>query len=95
MTFKATYDNVVVKLLEKENTSLGGIVLAGNPDKTHNRGVVTYVGEGRKNKAGAIIPLTVNVGDIVLFPLTAGIKVVVNGENCIVVKEDIIFATEA
>ncbi len=94
MTFKATYDNVVVKPISEESTSLGGIVLAGLPDKTHNKGVVTHTGEGKKNKAGQVIPLTVKVGDTVLFGLAAGIKVVINGENCIVVKEEDIFAVE-
>jgi len=94
MTFNATYDNVVIKVINEENTSIGGIVLAGSPDKTHNKGVVAYVGEGKKGKEGNIIPLTVSVGDTVLFPLNAGIKISVNGENYLVVKEDNIFAKE-
>lgn len=94
MTFKATYDNVVVKPIEEEKTSSGGIVLAGESEKTHNKGLVTFVGEGRKNKEGTVIPLAINVGDVVLFGLQSGIKVVINGENCIVVKEGDIFAVE-
>jgi len=94
MTFKATYDNVVVKLVKQENTTAGGIVLAGDQDKTHNKGVVAYVGEGRKTKEGNIIPLEVKVGDTVLFGLDAGIRVTMYGENYLVVKEDSIFAVE-
>ena len=94
MTFKATYDNVIVKVIGEEAVSTGGIVLAGSADKTHNRGEVKFVGEGRKAKDGNIIPLSIKVGDIVLFGLQSGIKINVDDQDFVVLKEDDVFAIE-
>ena len=94
MTFKATYDNVVVRPIDEEKTSSGGIVLTARSEKTHNKGLVIFVGEGRRNKEGTVIPVSINVGDTVLFGLQSGIKVVIGGEECLVVKEEDIFAVE-
>lgn len=94
MTFNATYDNVVIKLIKEEKASLGGIVLSGSVDKTHNKGLVKFIGQGRKNKEGNIVPLSVKVGDTVLFGLNIGIKISIDNEEYLVVKEGEIFGVE-
>lgn len=94
MTFKATYDNVVVKVINEEAVTSSGLVLAGNSDKTYNKGTVRFVGEGRRGKEGNIIPMSVSVGDTVLFFLDTGNKIKVDGEDLVLLKEEQIFATE-
>lgn len=93
MTFKATYDNVVVEPLDEEAVSSGGIVLTGSIEKTFNRGKVLFVGDGRKNKNGDIVPLIIKVGDVVAYPLEAGTKITIDGEHRVILKEEQIFAT--
>lgn len=94
MAFKATYDNVVVKVINEEEVSSSGLVIAGNSDKTFNKAEVKFVGEGRRNKVGNIVPVAVNVGDTVYFFIGVGTKIKVNDETLILLKEDDIFATE-
>jgi chaperonin GroES len=94
MSFKATYDNVVVRPIEPEKTTSGGIVLAYD-DKTYNKGKVLFVGPGRQNSEGMTIPMSIAVDDIVLFALNTGIRVNVNDELLTVLKEDEVFATES
>lgn len=91
---KTTYDNVVIKPLAPDNTTNGGIVIMYDLDITHNRGVVVDIGPGKLGKNGTVIPLTVKVGDIVLFPLKGGINVSVKGEPRVVIKEEEIFAID-
>lgn len=93
MTFKATYDNIVVRSIEPEKTTSGGIIMAYD-DKTYNKGLVLYVGPGRQSEDGATVPMSIAVNDIVLYALNVGIRVNVDGELLTVLKEDDVFATE-
>jgi co-chaperonin GroES (HSP10) len=94
MSFKATYDNVVVRPIEPDKTNSGGMVLAYN-DKTYNKGKVLLVGPGRQNSEGMTIPMSIAVNDIVLYALNIGIRVNINDELLTVLKEDEVFATES
>lgn len=94
MAFKATYDNVMVRMIDTEAVTSGGIVITSNSTKTFNKGEVVYVGEGKKTKDGKILPLAVKVGDVVLFGLTSGTSIRVNEEALVVLKEDDIFAVD-
>jgi chaperonin GroES len=94
MTFKATYDNVIVKIIDEEKTTAGGIVLTGSNAKTCNRAKVMYAGEGLRTKTGVLIPTEVKVGDTVVFMLGIGMKITVDGEDMLLLKEDDIFGVE-
>lgn len=87
------HDRVVIKRIEEERTSAGGIVI---PDTANNekptRGEVFAVGTGAITKDGQIRPLTVKVGDKVLFGKYAGTEVKIDGQEYAVMKEEDILA---
>jgi chaperonin GroES len=85
------HDRVLIKKIEPKNTTSSGIVLAGTPDKTFEA-MVLKVGSGKPVEGGTPIPLTVQVGDKVLYNSSAAISVTVDGESLLVIKEDEIFA---
>lgn len=87
------HDRVVIKRIEEERTSAGGIVI---PDTAHNekptRGEVFAVGTGVVTKDGQIRPLTVKIGDKVLFGKYAGTEVKIDGQEYAVMREEDILA---
>jgi chaperonin GroES len=85
------HDRVLIKKIEPKNTTSSGIVLAGTPDKTFEA-TVLKVGSGKPVEGSTPIPLTVQVGDKVLYNPSAAISVTVDGESLLVIKEDEIFA---
>jgi len=85
------HDRVLIKKLEPDTTSSGGIVLAGVADRKFEATVIA-VGTGKPVKDGAPIPLTVKAGDRVMFNPAATIAVTVKGESLLVIKEEEIFA---
>jgi chaperonin GroES len=89
---KTTHDNVIIEPIEPNNVANGGIVIMYDLDVTHHQGVVVDVGPGRIGKNGNVIPLTVKVGDVVLFPLKGGINIKIDGKPRVVIKEEEIFA---
>ena len=94
MAFKPVYDRVLVRVLEVDKVSAGGIVLADQSAEPSNRGLVLAVGEGKRNKDGVVIPLNVKENDVVMFNAVAGQPVKINGEELIVLREDDIFAVD-
>ena len=86
------HDRVMIKKIDAEETSTGGILLThGNIEQTFE-GEVIAVGKGRPVEGGAVIPLTVKVGDRVMYNPKAGISVKVKDEQYLVMKEEEIFA---
>jgi chaperonin GroES len=92
MEYKPLHDRVVVKPLEAEARSAGGIFIPDNAKEKPNTGEVLAVGQGRITESGQVISLTVKVGDRVLFGQTGGQKVKVNGEEVTILKEEEILA---
>jgi len=88
---KVLHDRVLLKKIETENTSLGGIVLPGELEPQFEATVV-LVGTGRQVKDGAPIPPTVKEGDKVMYNPAACVEVKVNGESMLVIKESEIYA---
>lgn len=91
MNLRPLHDRVIVKREEKETTTAGGIVLASSAAEKPAEGVVVAVGPG-KTKHGELLPLTVKVGDKVLFGKFSGSEVKVNGEDYVIMREEEIFA---
>jgi chaperonin GroES len=85
------HDRVLIKKLEPETKSAGGIMLTTSVTPVYEAEVVA-VGTGKPVKDGAPIPLTVKVGDRVMYNPSATITVTVKGETLLVIKEEEIFA---
>ena len=93
MNIRPLYDRVVVRRKEEEETSAGGIVLPGSAKEKPNQGEVVAVGAGKVLDNGEQRPLTVQVGDQIVFGQYAGSNTIeVNGEELILMSEGEIYA---
>jgi chaperonin GroES len=92
MNLRPLHDRVIIKRVEEETKSAGGIVLPGTAAEKPSRGTVLAVGRGKILENGDIRPLDVKVGDQVLFGKYSGSEVKLEGEEMIVMREDEIMA---
>ncbi len=92
MNIKPLADRVVIQLVEAEETTKSGIILTSAAKEKPQVALVVAVGPGAKNDDGAIIPMTVKVGDKVLTAKYSGTEVKVDGEEYTIVREDDILA---
>jgi chaperonin GroES len=92
MALRPLEDRVVLKVLDAEEVSSGGIVLPDTAKEKPQRGKVTAIGAGKTNKDGKRIPLDVKKGDLVLFGKYAGSDVKVSGEDYKILRESEILA---
>lgn len=88
MNIRPLHDRVIVKRVEEETTSPGGIVLPGSATEKPQRGEVVAVGNGRILDNGDVRALDVKAGDSVLFGKYSGSEVKVDGEEYLVMKEE-------
>ena len=92
MKLRPLHDRVIVKRLENETKTASGIVIPDNAAEKPDQGEVLAVGPGRTSEEGKLVPLTVKVGDRVLFGRYGGQPVKVDGEELLVMKEEDLFA---
>jgi chaperonin GroES len=92
MNLKPLHDRVVIKRMEEEKVSAGGIVIPDSATEKPIRGEVVAVGEGKPLDNGSVRALKVKAGDKVLFGKYAGTEVKVEGTDYLVVREDDILA---
>jgi chaperonin GroES len=92
MNIKPLYDRVVIKRMEEEKMSAGGIVIPDSATEKPIKGEVIAVGSGKALDNGSIRSPQVKVGDKVLFGKYSGTEVKVDGNEILVVKEDDILA---
>ena len=92
MKMRPLHDRVIVKRMEEERTSPGGIVIPDAAAEKPIKGEVVAVGNGKILENGDVRVLDVNVGDQILFGKYAGTEVKVEGEELLVMKEDDIMA---
>ena len=92
MSIRPLHDRVIIKRLDSETTSAGGIVLPDSAAEKPSRGKVMAVGHGKRLDNGEIQALDVKVGDEVLFGKYSGSEVKVDGDDLIVMREDEIMA---
>ena len=92
MKIRPLYDRVVVKRMEEERTSPGGIVIPDNATEKPMKGEVLAVGDGRVMDDGTVRPVTVKVGETVLFGKYSGTEVRLDGDDLVVMREDDIMA---
>ena len=88
MKIRPLHDRVVVKRVEEETKTAGGIVLPGSAAEKPSEGVVLAVGAGKPLDNGQVRELEVKVGDKVLFGKYSGSEVKVDGEQYIVMREE-------
>lgn len=92
MKIRPLHDRVVVKRMEEERTSPGGIVIPDSATEKPIRGEVVAVGNGKITDSGEIRALDLKTGDKVLFGKYSGTEVKVEGEDLLVMREDDIMA---
>jgi chaperonin GroES len=92
MNIRPLHDRVVIKRMEEEHTSPGGIVIPDTATEKPIRGQVMAVGNGKIMENGELRPLDVKVGDKVLFGKYSGTEVKVEGDELVVMREDDIMA---
>ena len=91
MNIRPLQDRVVVRRLEEETKSAGGIVIPGSAAEKPSQGEVLAVGTGKKLGNGSVQSVDLNVGDKVLFGQYAGSTVKVDGEELLVMSESEVF----
>jgi chaperonin GroES len=92
MKIKPLHDRVVVRRLEQEEKTAGGIIIPDTAKEKPQQGEVLAVGSGARDDSGKVVPLDVKVGDIVLFAKWGGTEVKIEGEDLLVMKESDIIA---
>ncbi len=88
MKIRPLHDRVIVKRIEEERKSAGGIVIPDTAAEKPDQGEIIAVGKGKKDENGKLIPLDVKVGDKVLFGKYSGQTVKVKGEELLVMREE-------
>ena len=87
MRFRPLHDRVVVKRVEQEEKTNGGIIIPDTAKEKPQEGEVIAVGPGARNEKGEIVPLDVKAGDRVLFGKWSGTEVKIEGEELLIMKE--------
>lgn len=87
MNFRPLHDRVVVKRLEGEEKTKGGIIIPDTAKEKPQEGEIVAVGPGARDETGKLNPLDVKAGDKVLFGKWSGTEVKVDGEDLIIMKE--------
>lgn len=92
MSLRPLYDRVVVRPLEAETTTSGGIIIPDKSAEKPTRGTVLSVGDGAITQTNELRPLAVKPGDTVLYSEYAGSKMKVDGEQLLIIKESDVLA---
>ncbi|ALK10486.1 co-chaperone GroES [Blastochloris viridis] len=86
-TFRPLHDRVVVKRIDAEQKTAGGIIIPDTAQEKPQQGEVVAVGPGARDEAGKLIPLDVKAGDKVLFGKWSGTEVKIDGQDLLIMKE--------
>ncbi len=87
MAFKPLHDRVVVKRIQSEDKTKGGLIIPDSAKEKPAEGEVVAVGEGARKDSGELIPMSVKKGDRILFGKWSGTEVTLNGEELLIMKE--------
>ena len=87
MAFRPLHDRVLVRRIEAEAKTAGGIIIPDTAKEKPQEGEVVAVGTGARNDSGQVTPLEVKAGDRILFGKWSGTEVKVDGEDLIIMKE--------
>jgi chaperonin GroES len=87
MHFRPLHDRVVVRRIEAEEKTAGGIIIPDTAKEKPQEGEVVAVGPGARDDAGKLVELTVRTGDRILFGKWSGTEVKIDGEELLIMKE--------
>ncbi|GLI21139.1 MULTISPECIES: co-chaperone GroES [Xanthobacter] len=87
MSFRPLHDRVVVKRIEAEQKTAGGIIIPDTAKEKPQEGEVIAVGAGARDESGKLVPLDVQAGDRVLFGKWSGTEVKIDGQDLLIMKE--------
>ena len=87
LKFRPLHDRVVVRRVNSEEKTAGGIILPDTAQEKPSEGEIVAVGSGARDEAGKLVELDVKAGDLVLFGKWSGTEVKINGEDLLIMKE--------
>jgi len=87
MKFRPLHDRIVVKRIDAEEKTKGGIIIPDTVKEKPSQGEVLAVGPGGRDEAGKLIPIDLSVGDRVLFGKWSGTEVKIDGQDLLIMKE--------
>ena len=87
MAFRPLHDRVLVRRIEAEEKTAGGIIIPDSAQEKPSEGEIVAVGTGARNEQGQVHPLEVKAGDRVLFGKWSGTEVKLDGEDLLIMKE--------
>lgn len=87
MKFRPLHDRIVVKRIDAEEKTAGGIIIPDSAQEKPSQGEVIAVGPGGRDESGKLIPLDVKVGEVVLFGKWSGTEVKIDGQDLLIMKE--------
>ena len=87
MAFRPLHDQVVVRRLEGEEKTKGGIIIPDTAKEKPQEGEIVAVGPGGRDENGKLIPIDVKAGDRILFGKWSGTEVKIDGQNLLIMKE--------
>jgi chaperonin GroES len=87
MHFTPLHDRVLVRRIDAEEKTRGGLIVPDTAKEKPSEGEVVSIGEGARTDAGTLIPMTVRVGDRILFGKWSGSEVRLEGEDLLIMKE--------
>jgi chaperonin GroES len=87
MTFRPLHDRVVVRRLDAEDKTKGGIIIPDTAKEKPQEGEIVAVGPGARDESGKLVPLDVKAGDRILFGKWSGTEIKIDGEDLLIMKE--------
>ena len=88
MKFRPLHDRVVVRRIESEDRTSGGIIIPDTAKEKPQEGEIIAAGPGARDEAGKLVPLDVKAGDRILFGKYAGTEIKIDGEEHLILRED-------
>ena len=93
MGFRPLHDRVLVKRVDSEAKTSGGIIIPDTAKEKPSQGEIVAVGPGGRDENGKLIPIDLKVGDVVLFGKWSGTEVKIDGQDLLIMKESDVLGT--
>ena len=87
MSFRPLHDRVVVRRIEEDEKTAGGIIIPDSAKEKPSEGEIVSIGAGARDEYGELVPMEVKAGDRVLFGKWSGTEIKINGEDLLIMKE--------
>ena len=93
MALKPLHDRVLVRRVESDEKTSGGLIIPESAKEKHAEGIIVAAGEGARKDSGELIAMSVSKGDKILFGKWSGTEVTIDGEELLIMKESDILGT--